>query len=71
MKLARLMLLPCVLCGIAMGLALVMAILAGVGGTGLLWDYISASVIFAVISFLFWLLIPPIRGPTGDNRATG
>lgn len=63
MKLARLMLLPCVLCAVAMGLALLMAVSAGVSGTGLLWDYIRVGVVFTLISFLFWLLIPPIRGP--------
>ena len=63
MKFARELLLPSAICAASFAAALVLAIVAGVGGTRILTDYLIAGFIASYVGLTAWIAIPWLRAP--------
>ena len=62
MKYARDLVLPCAICAGTFAVALVLAIAAGVKGSGILGEYWIASIATAPLALFLWMGLPFLRG---------
>jgi hypothetical protein len=61
MKLARDLIMPCILCAAMLALALMMAVAGGVAGTKILGAYVKVALMTTNLAFLIWMLVPWLR----------
>lgn len=69
MTFARDLIAPCLLCAITFAIALVMAVVGGIGGTQILVDYWWVALTTTNLAFVIWMALPWFRG--SDLRKVG